>query len=46
MRKLITMGALSLSFALSATTGVLAQEYTFKLHHLLGAKAPAQTKNA
>jgi TRAP-type C4-dicarboxylate transport system substrate-binding protein len=44
MRKLITMGALSLSFALSATTGVLAQEYTFKLHHLLGAKAPAQTK--
>lgn len=23
--------------------GALAQEYTFKLHHLLGAKAPAQT---
>jgi len=30
--------------ALSAASGAFAAEYTFKLHHLLGAKAPAQTK--
>ncbi|WP_370688252.1 TRAP transporter substrate-binding protein [Flavimaribacter sediminis] len=27
-----------------AVPGAMAQEYTFKLHHLLGAKAPAQTQ--
>jgi TRAP-type C4-dicarboxylate transport system substrate-binding protein len=34
------------AFAATAftVTGAAAQEYTFKLHHLLSAKAPAQTK--
>jgi TRAP-type C4-dicarboxylate transport system substrate-binding protein len=31
-------------FAAAAGTAALAQEYTFKLHHFLGAQAPAQTK--
>ncbi|MFT6775408.1 MAG: TRAP-type C4-dicarboxylate transport system substrate-binding protein [Paracoccaceae bacterium] len=35
--------ALAVSTALAAGSAS-AQEYTFKLHHLLGAKAPAQTK--
>ncbi|GKX34210.1 MAG: C4-dicarboxylate ABC transporter substrate-binding protein [Rhizobiaceae bacterium MnEN-MB40S] len=30
--------------AIMAVPGAMAQEYTFKLHHLLGAKAPAQTQ--
>ncbi|MEJ6712972.1 MAG: TRAP transporter substrate-binding protein [Rhodobacterales bacterium] len=30
--------------ALASASGAFAQDYTFKLHHLLGAKAPAQTK--
>ncbi len=30
--------------AIMAAPGAMAQEYTFKLHHLLGAKAPAQTQ--
>ncbi len=40
LKSLAAAAALSLSFA----GGVLAQEFTFKLHHLLPPKAPAQTK--
>ena len=32
------------ALSVAAATGVWAQEYTFKLHHLLAAQAPAQTK--
>ena len=31
------------AIALASTSGAFAQEYTFKLHHLLSAKAPAHT---
>ena len=36
--------ALGIAIALAGSAGASAQEYTFKLHHLLGAKSPAQTK--
>lgn len=36
--------AATTAMTLATASGVLAQEYTFKLHHFLGAKAPAQTK--
>ncbi len=32
------------AIALAGSSTVMAQEFTFKLHHLLGAKAPAQTQ--
>ncbi len=38
-----TLAAASV-IAIMAVPGAMAQEYTFKLHHLLGAKAPAQTQ--
>ncbi len=36
--------AATLAVALASASGSYAQEYTFKLHHLLSAKAPAHTK--
>ena len=36
--------ALAIVLALAGTSAAGAQEFAFKLHHLLGAKAPAQTK--
>lgn len=42
-KKLGTIAA-GLTMALSASTALYAAEYTFKLHHLLSAKAPAHTK--
>lgn len=36
--------ALGVALSLAATSLTFAQEFTFKLHHLLGAKAPAQTQ--
>ena len=43
-RRLFSGAALALTaFAFSGTLAV-AQEFTFKLHHFLGAKAPAQTQ--
>jgi TRAP-type C4-dicarboxylate transport system substrate-binding protein len=46
MRLTRTIKALAAASVVSvmALSGAMAQEYTFKLHHLLGAKAPAQTK--
>lgn len=38
-----TLAAASV-IAIMAVPAAMAQEYTFKLHHLLGAKAPAQTQ--
>jgi TRAP-type C4-dicarboxylate transport system substrate-binding protein len=39
-----TLAALATgAIALASASGAMAQEYTFKLHHMLGAKAPAQT---
>ena len=38
-----TLAAASV-IAIMAIPAAMAQEYTFKLHHLLGAKAPAQTQ--
>ena len=32
------------AITLASASGAFAQEYTFKLHHLLSAKAPAHTK--
>lgn len=43
-RDVIRTAALSAAFAAAAGTAALAQEHTFKLHHFLGAQAPAQTK--
>ena len=42
-RTLARSGLVAAAFALAAS-GATAQEFTFKLHHLLSAKAPAQTK--
>ena len=42
--RLVTGVALGAVLALAGTSAASAQEYTFKLHHLLGAKSPAQTK--
>ena len=46
--ELLRSAALGLVLAAAATTletsVAAAQEHTFKLHHFLGAKAPAQTK--
>lgn len=40
-----TLAALATgAIALAGASGAFAQEYTFKLHHFLGAKAPAQTR--
>jgi TRAP-type C4-dicarboxylate transport system substrate-binding protein len=36
--------ALGLVLAVTGAAGASAQEYTFKLHHFLGAKSPAQVK--
>ncbi|MCA8869911.1 MAG: TRAP transporter substrate-binding protein [Rhodobacteraceae bacterium] len=36
--------AATTAMTLASASGVLAQEYTFKLHHFLPGKAPAQTK--
>ncbi len=36
--------AATAALALASASGAFAQEFTFKLHHLLGAKAPAQTQ--
>jgi TRAP-type C4-dicarboxylate transport system substrate-binding protein len=46
MTRLKTLKTALVASALSvaAATGAWAQEYTFKLHHLLAAQAPAQTK--
>jgi TRAP-type C4-dicarboxylate transport system substrate-binding protein len=46
MSKLKSLKTMLVASALSvaAATGAWAQEYTFKLHHLLAAQAPAQTK--
>lgn len=46
MTKLKSLKTMLVASALSvaAATGAWAQEYTFKLHHLLAAQAPAQTK--
>jgi TRAP-type C4-dicarboxylate transport system substrate-binding protein len=41
--KFAGIAALGAAVALAGTTLSFAQEFTFKLHHLLGAKAPAQT---
>lgn len=40
----ILAAAVSTSVALAFAGGAFAQEHTFKLHHLLSAKAPAHTK--
>ncbi len=42
--KSLLLGALAAGAAVLAGTAANAQEYTFKLHHLLSAKAPAHTK--
>ncbi|HSM42921.1 MAG TPA: TRAP transporter substrate-binding protein [Afifellaceae bacterium] len=42
-KTLVRSGIFATAVAI-ATGGAAAQEFTFKLHHLLGAKAPAQTK--
>jgi TRAP-type C4-dicarboxylate transport system substrate-binding protein len=42
--KTIAAALIGVVLAAIAVTGAAAQEYTFKLHHLLGAKAPAQTQ--
>jgi TRAP-type C4-dicarboxylate transport system substrate-binding protein len=39
-----TLGLAASAAALLGATGALAQDYTFKLHHFLGAQAPAQTQ--
>jgi len=41
---IIKGAALGLVLAAVGATGAAAQEYTFKLHHFLGAKAPAHSK--
>lgn len=41
--KIIGIGFAAMA-ALAVSTAAMAQEYTFKLHHLLSAKAPAHTK--
>ena len=41
---LLKGAALGLVLAAAGVTGASAQEYTFKLHHFLGAKSPANTK--
>ena len=41
--KILKIAAAALAGAV-ISSAALAQEFTFKLHHLLGAKAPAQTK--
>lgn len=40
--KMVT--AVTLAIGLSAASAATAQEYTFRLHHLLSAQAPAQTR--
>jgi len=42
--KLASAAILGAAVALAGTSMTSAQEFTFKLHHLLGAKAPAQTQ--
>lgn len=42
-RSLMKTAALGLALTAMTATSSLAQEFVFKLHHLLGAKAPAQT---
>lgn len=45
MNRRLILGTLAgAAAAISLAGSAMAQEYTFKLHHLLGAKAPAQTK--
>lgn len=39
-----SLGLAGSAAALFGATGAMAQEFTFKLHHLLGAQAPAQTQ--
>lgn len=43
-RRTILGAAVASAFAIAGASGALAQEFTFKLHHLLGAQAPAQTQ--
>jgi TRAP-type C4-dicarboxylate transport system substrate-binding protein len=43
MNRRDVIGVLAGSVAAIAATGAMAQEYTFNLHHFLGATAPAQT---
>ncbi|SMC86422.1 TRAP transporter substrate-binding protein [Primorskyibacter flagellatus] len=43
-RNFLTTAIAATVIGLAGTTATLAQEYTFKLHHFLGAKAPAQTQ--
>jgi len=42
-RRHLVGAALASAVAVAAASQALAQEYTFKLHHMLGAQAPAQT---
>jgi len=42
--KLASAALFGAAVALAGTSMASAQEFTFKLHHLLGAKAPAQTQ--
>lgn len=46
MSKLTTLlaAAATTAITLASASGAMAQEYTFKLHHLLSAKAPAHTR--
>ena len=39
-----TRAAAAAALIIASASSVFAQEYTFKLHHLLSAKAPAHTK--
>jgi TRAP-type C4-dicarboxylate transport system substrate-binding protein len=41
---ILATATLGIALALTGASAAWAQEFTFKLHHLLGAKAPAQTK--
>ncbi|WP_340110349.1 TRAP transporter substrate-binding protein [Pikeienuella sp. HZG-20] len=43
MKSILTTAAAAAAFALLGAAGASAEDYTFKLHHFLGAKAPAQT---
>ncbi|MFV0474194.1 MAG: TRAP transporter substrate-binding protein [Pikeienuella sp.] len=44
MRRSLGMAALAAAAALIGAGAAAAQEYTFKLHHFLGAKSPSQTQ--
>lgn len=42
--KLAVSAGIGAMLAMAGASAAIAQEFTFKLHHLLGAKAPAQTQ--